>query len=334
MRRGFKRNRGAVLAPFVLAVGAWLALAMPHRAAAEDAAKTFAAADAAGIQSWIAAYRADPNPDAVPLLVKAIAAKGLLQEQDRAGIYIGFVAGVLADNQASAEKLVTAMFPMPPPAQVLIIKAIAYSGLPEWKELLGRFVERMPARQILIRKYLYGNEPTLATLPLDTGPQVLDAWWGYYFATGRYEPMLRIMRALEWADDKDNVERLTVGSMAKWTLASHAANDKHLLDFCRAEVSRQPKKTAAVLKDIVAAAETFETGHIRKEAVAAINELKAKGPETRRKWAWWGEIGQMALSVGCVAAAATGQTYLGLPCIIGGAASSAALKLWTKSEQQ
>ena len=36
----------------------------------------------------------------------------LLQEQDRAGIYIGFVAGVLADNQASAEKLVTAMFPL------------------------------------------------------------------------------------------------------------------------------------------------------------------------------------------------------------------------------
>jgi hypothetical protein len=334
MRRGFKRNRGAVLAPFVMVVGAWFALAMPHRAAADDAAKTFAAADAAGIQSWIAAYRADPNPDAVPLLVKAIAAKGLLQEQDRAGIYIGFVAGVLADNQASAEKLVTAMFPMPPPAQVLIIKAIAYSGLPEWKDLLGRFVERMPARQILIRKYLYGNEPTLATLPLDTGPQVLDAWWGYYFATGRYEPVLRIMRALEWADDKDNLERLTVGSMAKWTLASHAANDKHLLDFCRAEVNRQPKKTAAVLKDIVAAAETFETGRIRKEAVAAINELKAKGPETKRKWAWWGEIGQMALSVGCVAAAATGQTYLGLPCIIGGAASSAALKLWTKSEQQ
>ena len=334
MRRGFKRNLGAVLAPFVMVVGAWLALAMPHRAAAEDAAKTFAAADAAGIQSWIAAYRADPNPDAVPLLVKAIAAKGLLQEQDRAGIYIGFVAGVLADNQATADKLVTAMFPMPPPAQVLIIKAIAYSGLPEWKDLLGRFVERMPARQILIRKYLYGNEPTLATLPLDTGPQVLDAWWGYYFATGRYEPVLQIMRALEWADDKDNVERLTVGSMAKWTLASHAANDKHLLDFCRAEVSRQPKKTAVVLKDIVAAAETFETGRIRKEAVAAINELKAKGPETKRKWAWWGEIGQMALSVGCVAAAATGQTYLGLPCIIGGAASSAALKLWTKSEQQ
>ena len=80
--------------------------------------------------------------------------------------------------------------------------------------------------------------------------------------------------------------------------------------------------------------ETFETGKIRKQAVAAINELKTKGPATRRKWSWWGKAGQMALSVGCVAAAATGQVYLGLPCVIGGAASSAALKLWEAQEKQ
>ena len=144
---------------------------------------------------------------------------------------------------------------------------------------------------------------------------------------------LRIMQALKWSEDKDNLERLTVGSMAKWTLASHAANNKHLLDFCRAELAHQPKATARVLREVVAAAETFETGKIRKQAVAAINELKTKGPATRRKWSWWGKAGQMALSVGCVAAAATGQVYLGLPCVIGGAASSAALKLWEAQEK-
>jgi hypothetical protein len=334
MVRGAIQGFGARAAMVFVAAMMLVMVLAPRPWAGETEHGAFQRADAAAIQSWIAAYRDAPKPDVVPKLVKAIAAKGLLQEQDRGGIYIGFVAGVLADNQATAEKLVTDMFPLPPPAQVLIVKAIAYSRLPEWKDLLKRFVERMPARQILIRKYLYGKEPTLDALPLDKGPQVLDAWWGYYFATGRYEPVLRIMRALSWSTDRDNVERLTVGSMAKWTLASHAANDKHLLDFCRAEVSRQPKATATVLSDVVQAAETFETGRIRKEAVAAINELKAKGPESRRKWAWWGEIGQMALSVGCVAAAATGQTYLGLPCIIGGAASSAALKFWSKSEGQ
>lgn len=289
--------------------------------------------DATRIQGWIATYRDDPQPGQVPKLVKAMAAKGLLQEQDRAGIYIGFVAGVLADNQIDADKLVTEMFPLPPAAQVLIIKAIAYSGLPDWKQRLGRFVERMPARQILIRKFLYGKQPTLDKLALDKGPEVLDAWWGFYFATGSYEPVLRIMQALKWSEEKDNLERLTVGSMAKWTLASHAANNKHLLDFCRAELAHQPKATVRVLREVVAAAETFETGKIRKQAVAAINELKTKGPATRRKWSWWGQAGQMALSVGCVAAAATGQVYLGLPCVIGGAASSAALKLWEAREK-
>lgn len=289
--------------------------------------------DATRIQGWIATYRDDPQPGQVPKLVKAMAAKGLLQEQDRAGIYIGFVAGVLADNQIDADNLVTKMFPLPPAAQVLIIKAIAYSGLPDWKQRLGRFVERMPARQILIRKFLYGKQPTLDKLALDKGPEVLDTWWGFYFATGSYEPVLRIMQALKWSEEKDNLERLTVGSMAKWTLASHAANNKHLLDFCRSELSHQPKATARVLREVVTAAETFETGKIRKQAVAAINELKTKGPATRRKWSWWGKAGQMALSVGCVAAAATGQVYLGLPCVIGGAASSAALKLWEAQEK-
>ena len=284
--------------------------------------------DATRIQGWIATYRDDPKPVLVPALVKTLAAQGLLQEQDRAGIYIGFVAGVLADNQVEADKLVTEMFPLPPAAQVLVIKALAYSGLPDWKERLQRFVERMPARKILIRSFLFGKAPTLETLPFDKGPEVLDAWWGYYFATGSYQAVLRIMEALPWSADRENVERLTVGSMAKWTLASHAANNKHLLDFCRTEIAHQPKANAKILREVVAAAETFETGKIRKDAVAAIEELKAKGPESKRKWAWWGQAGQMALSVGCVAAAATGQVQLGLPCIIGGAASSAALKLW------
>jgi hypothetical protein len=295
---------------------------------AEAKPRTQLFADQTRIQGWIATYRDDPRPKLVPALVKAMAAQGVLQEQDRAGIYIGFVAGVLADNQVNSNKLITAMFPLPPAAQVLVIKAIAYSGLPDWKQRLGQFVERMPARKILIRKFLFGKQPTLDQLSFDNGPEVLDTWWGYYFATGSYEPVLRIMQVLAWADEKDKLERLTVGSMAKWTLATHSSNNKHLLDFSRAEIGRQPKAIAKVLREVVKAAETFETGKIRKQAVAAIEELKKKGPETRRKWAWWGRAGQMALSVGCVAAAATGQVYLGLPCVIGGAASSAALQLW------
>jgi hypothetical protein len=41
-------------------------------------------------------------------------------------------------------------------------------------------------------------------------------------------------------------------------------------------------------------------------------------------------IGQGALALGCIAAAATGQVEFGIPCVVGGAASSAALGYWNR----
>jgi hypothetical protein len=57
-------------------------------------------------------------------------------------------------------------------------------------------------------------------------------------------------------------------------------------------------------------------------------ELKRKGPGSRRNMAWWGKIGEGALSLGCIAAAVGGQIEFGLPCVVGGAVSSAALRYW------
>jgi hypothetical protein len=284
------------------------------------------------VLGWITAYRDDPTPQHVPGAVKAMARLGLFADPKRNGVFIGFVAGVLADNQTDAERLVTEMFPLPPPSQVVVVKAIAYSGLPEWKYLLGRFVERMPARKILIRKYLFGDGKPLQELELTSGAYVLDAWWGYYFATGSYEPARRIIRATALAGEKDDLEKLTVGHMAKWTLASNALRDKTLLDFMREELANHPGSVTPHLREAISAAETFETQKLQETAIASINTLKAKGPETQRKWAWWGQAGQIALALGCVVASAMGQVELGLPCIIAGAASSAALKAYSLSQ--
>jgi hypothetical protein len=215
---------------------------------------------------------------------------------------------------------------MPPEDQVVLVKAIAYSGLPDWKDVMSAFVERMPARLVLIRKYLYGDGKTLKDLPLDEGSFVLDTHWGYYFATGSAEPVQRIVSALAWAKDKDNVEKLTIGSMAKWTLATNASRDRDLLDILNAEMNRQPTEVRAQLHEVIEAAETFETAKIRKDALAAIEQLKTKGPESNRNFAWWGTAGQTVLALGCVAAGALGQVEVGIPCVVGGAVSSAALK--------
>lgn len=278
------------------------------------------------ILRFINGYRAHGKPEQMPAAVQAMSRLGVFRDLETAGVYIGFIAGVLQTNPDKAEKLIAAMFPMPPEDQVAIVRAIAYSEMPEWKAVMTKFSERMPARKALIDRFVYGKMPTLSQLPLDSGPGPLDILWGQYFATGSFEPVARMVSILAWAKDRDNVERLTIGSMTKLTLATNAARDKELLDALKAAMSYETKVTREVLQEVIDAAETFEFGKVRKEAMGSIDQLKVKGPESTRNFQWWGQAGQTALALGCIVAGALGQVYVGIPCVIGGAVSGAAIK--------
>jgi hypothetical protein len=99
-----------------------------------------------------------------------------------------------------------------------------------------------------------------------------------------------------------------------------------LLQYLKTSLPHQPKDVALPLGEVIEASETFEMTKIRKEALAAVEEVKVKGPQSSRNYAWWGQVGQTAFSLGCVGAAVMGQVYAGIPCVIGGALSNVALK--------
>jgi hypothetical protein len=298
----------------------------------------------------------------VPAAVRTLSQLGALRDTETAAVYVGFVAGIIGYHPQKADELVTKMLPIKAEDHWFIVRAVAYSGMPNWQDLLHRFADRMPTRQLMIEKYASGKLPTLETIsfensptPLDklkgytsavgdffTGhkrhepirlevtPEVLDILWGYYFATGSYGPVERILRMLPWSTDKQDTDKLTVGSMAKFTLASNAAHDAELLAMLRREAPRQPADIKPVLNEIIEAVDTMEIAHLRKAALAAIEDLKRKGPGYKRDISTWGQVGQGVLALGCVAAAAAGQVEIGIPCVVGGAVGSAALNYWTK----
>jgi hypothetical protein len=281
------------------------------------------------ILKWINGYRLTPEPEKLPPAVKAMSTLGLFKDLEQAGLYIGFISGIIAANPERAEKLISDMFPLPPEDQVIIVRAIAYSGLRGWKELLQRFVERMPARKVLIEHHLYGKGATFATLDLRASPTHIDIMWGHYFGSGRFQGIERILSILAWAKDRNDTEKLTIGSMAKWTLANNMQQDPRLLDFAKGQLGKLGKDNARELREVITAAETFETAAIRKQAMAALDELRRKGPESARNTAWWGQAGQTALALGCIVASALGHPEVGIPCVIGGALSNVALKYLT-----
>jgi hypothetical protein len=321
--------------------------------AADKARADFANLEA--VQHFINGYRAKPDPARAADAARTLSRLGTFRDTDSSGIYVGFLAGVIGANAGKADAVVTRMLAMRAEDQWVIVRAIAYSGADGWQDLLRRFADRIPTRAVMIEKYLDGQLPTLndinyddpstmdkirnfmsagqsasGPVTLEASPEVLDNLWGYYFATAKYGALARIIRMLPWSKDRSNIDRLTVGSSAKYTLASNAVHDPQLFARLKRAAERSTTDEKPILEDIVEAVELMDIARLRREALAAIEEFKRKGPGYKRDVAGWGTIGQGALALGCLAAAAVGQVEFGLPCVVGGVASSAALNYWSK----
>jgi hypothetical protein len=298
------------------------------------------------LMDWISNYRDHKQPWRVPSAVHAMEEYGLFGDEEKAWFCIGFVAGVLGANPKDGPGMIPKMFPMPDKEQAVIIRAIVYSGRPDWRELLEKNASRMPLRRPLIDDFLNGKRPTLMTLPLDSGGSPgIYALWGYYVATGQHEPVVRIMEALRWSKTKTDsgfsfrkifsgwgsdpsaVEKITTGGTAKWTLASYAERDRQLIALYRAEHGRQPVEIATPLKDVIEAAENFESEKVRKDQFGAIEDAQRTQLTNEAGMTKGATAGSIAIATGCVAASALGQAYIALPCVIGGALYTGAVKL-------
>ncbi|UPJ74123.1 hypothetical protein [Bradyrhizobium sp. 187] len=317
------------------------------------------------VQQWIYGYRGKPDYAHVPAAVRVLFHSQTFKEPESAGIYLGFIAGAIGSNPAKAEQLVNSFFPVPPQDEWVIVRAIAYSGLPDWRNLLRQIEPKIPERRIMIESYLNGTLPTLAEIPLEdsrpgmldklrnaftqnpfkkeerkldtkltfaSSQDLLDTLWGYYFATGSHVPIMRIVKMLPWSKSRDTLDKLTVGSMARYTLASYAVRDSSLREFLRDELPRQSEAVKGPLTEVIQAADRVELGAVRRDALAAVEELKAKGSDARRNLDLWGQVGVGAIALGCVSAAALGQVAVGIPCVIGGATSQGLLSFWEKQQ--
>jgi hypothetical protein len=312
--------------------------------ASPEPQETFSSAER--LMDWISSYRKHRMPSRVPAAVHAMREFGLFADEEKAWFCTGFIAGVLGSNPKDGPAFVAKMFPMPDKEQAVIIRAIAYSGRPDWRELLEKSSPRMPLRRPLIDDFLDGKRPTLMKLPLtDGGSPGIYALWGYYVATGQHEPVVRIMQALQWSRNKDDggfsfrkvfsgwggdpsaVEKITTGGTAKWTLASYAERDRELLDLYRAEYDRQPETIAKPLKEVIEAAQDFESEKIRKDQFGAIEDAQKQQMTNEAGMSKGATAGSIAIATGCVAASALGQVYIAVPCVIGGALYTGAVKL-------
>src|SRR5215468_10183521 len=185
LRARWEAGRGKMR--WVIALFVLVGLVAPASAALPGTVE-FTSIDATS--RWISSYRLKPEPARLPAAVRALSQHGAFKDPESAGIYVGFIAGVISSNPDRAEALIAKMLPIAEADQWVIVRAIAYSGHRDWKVLLHRFSERLPLRQAMIDKYLEGKLPTLDDIPLEKkSPSLWDKTRGLFQSDKDAKPM-------------------------------------------------------------------------------------------------------------------------------------------------
>ena len=169
------------------------ALLFAGSAAAAPAGPSIERGSKDAVVPWIYGYRLKPEPQRLPSAIRTLSKSDAFKDPEQTGVYVGFIAGVIAANPTRAEELLEKAMPLPAADQWVIVRAIAYSGLSDWKERLARMAPWLAARQPMINRYLSGTLPPLDRVPLDSDAALLDTLWGFYYATGSYLPIARMV---------------------------------------------------------------------------------------------------------------------------------------------
>lgn len=234
---------------FVLAAGLWLGSSW------RGASSPAAFADVAAVETWMAHYHLTPEPARLIQAIDMLVALGALDQEARLQPAAAFLAALMAEDDGLAAVLSERIAEAPPAKQRLLARAIALSGLPQWRRLLTLLKRQVPARALEIETLLAGPD-TRATLSLafDEAGVVLDMVVAHFMATGSEAAALRLVTALAGSlDDSDPIAART-GHKAKAALVLHAASDPRLLDVARREAAQQGEPLAGLLREVVAAA--------------------------------------------------------------------------------
>ncbi len=111
----------------------------------------------AAVLSWVNDYHHHPAPKDVPAVMRTLSRLGGLEHPEASGVYVGFLAGVLAANPDNTEWLIAQCLRMPAQDRWLVVRAVAYSGLPQWRPML-RSVEARAERYDVLSEKIYRRQ--------------------------------------------------------------------------------------------------------------------------------------------------------------------------------
>ena|ERR1051326_2834129 len=235
------------LQPFFLTVLLlWARTPLAHAADETASAPANTAITTEGqLDEWMSHYYEHPQPGLTCSAISFMSVKGIISP-DNGLPTATFFARLLEQNPSRAQEWRECFTLAGDDAATTI--AFALWMTKNESELKGMLAAKPDARvEENLREIGQHAPPDLMKDEIDT-PTFLDMLWGSFFATGDEKYVFRVIEALAFLDDKRDVQKTLIGSAARWSLASNAAQHKRVMQICEEQQQKSPDKT---LKDVI-----------------------------------------------------------------------------------
>jgi hypothetical protein len=230
-------------------------------------------ADADAVSKWMGTYYLHPEPARLVDAIVTLSAQGVLKEAPRTTMVAGFVMGAIENDRGLLDALCARLKDAPSDQQRVLALAVAFTGR---KDLLVQLKSGLPRLNGIDRLAADPGARHVLQMAVENSPLGLDMQWSYFMATGKEEPVLRIISALPGINETEDALRLGAAHAAKWSLGSMAGLHPRVMQITRAAAADASEPLAAILRDVIAAAETRTHDRFRAEAQDAARALKAR----------------------------------------------------------
>ncbi|MGF1531081.1 MAG: hypothetical protein ACFCU4_06945 [Puniceicoccaceae bacterium] len=188
---------------------------------------------------WVMSYYLNPTPEEFIEQVESLKEKGIFENENALWPLISFLSQLMASNPGRVKDWLAHSDTLGDSTSEAIRLAAWYSKTDDAKEY---FEEKD------LNNYLENKAPDILEMEVNN-PTVLDMLWGYFFATGKIEPLKRISKALELSrytdsvdtykdsekteEDKKNLYLGVTFQSAMWSIESNCRNHSMVLDHFR-----------------------------------------------------------------------------------------------------
>lgn len=182
---------------------------------------------------WCMAYYRAPEPSLVPKAIGYAGSSGLIQDPAFREPLVAFFSTVIQREPQYVEDWIRNLGAGETDLREFLMECLWRA---EEEAMLNDMEMDASGEELRFVQRLYDQRrPEILADPLSTAGH-LDALWAVFFATGDPEPVSKIIDALSWTDEVEDLDRLLLGTVAQWSLTANAKEHPRVADICRKEL--------------------------------------------------------------------------------------------------